>query len=177
MSNSIAASIINALPYDSCCSNLRSPGIVQPAGRCNRSSCIGDIAQKNSLQAVNRYSVNEVNEFKGTEIWGFFSPVFNNTAQLKKEVLHEELHQRLFPSVKASLEYLTNYVAFLLGSISEEEFGEIAEQTALEYDDVIADESIMQMRGVLEKYMGSLDDIDFAALINVDPDRVLRAKR
>ena len=48
--------------------------------------------------------------------------------------VYEALHKRLLPSVKNSLEYLTCYVSNLLGSISDEEFKEVAERTAMEYD-------------------------------------------
>ena len=86
--------------------------------------------------------------------------------------VYEALHKRLFPSVKNSLEYLTCYISNLLGSISDEAFKEVAERTAMEYDNDISDEMLLKFRDILEEKMGKLDDVDFAALMNVDVERV-----
>lgn len=148
-------------------------GLMQKAGRCNRRQEYRDIVQRDFLQLANDYNcgMSKVPNTSG------FPDLINNVAQIKTELLYEELHQRLLPSVKASLEYLTGYVAFLLGSISEGEFIEIAERTALECDNVITDDAIVQMRALLEKHMGKLDDSDFAVLINVEVARILRKNR
>ncbi len=86
--------------------------------------------------------------------------------------VYEALHKRLFPSVKNSLEYLTAYVGNLLGSISDQEFNDVSLTTAMEYDDDISDEMLLKFREILEKHMGTLDYVDFAALMNVDTERV-----
>ncbi len=92
----------------------------------------------------------------------------------EKLELYERLHARMFPAVKDSLEYLTAYVSWLLCGSSTEEFAAVSRRSAIEWDDDITDSDIEQFRDILQKHCGELDTVDFAALINVSPDRVFK---
>ena len=91
--------------------------------------------------------------------------------------LYERLHARMFPAVKNSLEYLTAYVSWLLGGSAIDEFAAVSRRSAIEWNDDITDDDIEKFRDILQQHCGELDIVDFAALINVSPNRVLKEER
>lgn len=105
-----------------------------------------------------------------------------NNCEKCNDCIHKKMINRMLPNAVASYIYLSNYVSMLLGTITDEEFDNICENIAVEYDNVISVDEIKKMYNILmkvnmnETLKKELDLINIAGLLNVNPDKLTKLR-